>query len=102
MFPSSSSVRMARVKAERLARAPHVRTRMFWFRVTPTLATQIEYERALYAVRPSKAETVIQLVEEGLTFRRMNRPKRTKRQGLPPAPPKRPKRVKRVPFVGLD
>ena len=93
---------MARVKAERLARAPHVRTRMFWFRVTPTLATQIEYERALYAVRPSKAETVIQLVEEGLTFRRMNRPKRPNRPGLPP-PPSRPKRPKRTPFhIDLD
>ena len=63
--------------------------------MTPALAEQLEYERKLYAVRPSKAETITQLVEEGLCFRRMNRPKRTKRSGRPPP---RPKRVKRVPF----
>jgi hypothetical protein len=77
---------MARVNAERLARAPYVRTRMFWFRLTPMLATQIEAERDLYAVRPSKAEVTIQLLEEGLAFRRMHR-----------SPPK-VKKPKRVPF----
>ena len=102
MFPSSAPVRMARVKAERLARAPHVRTRIFWFRVTSALATQIEYERKLYAVRPSEAKTITQLVEDGLCFRRLNRPKRTKRSGRPPARPKRIERV-RVPYpISVD
>lgn len=95
MFPSSSPARMARVEAERLARAPHVRTSKWWVRITPALAERIEYERRLYAKRPSKGETISQLVEEGLCFRGMNRPQRTKRPGLP-LPPRRPKRVKRV------
>ena len=69
-----------------LARAPHVRTRMFWFQLTPTLASQIEAERDLYAVRPSKSEVTIQLLEEGLAFRKMHR-----------SPPKR-SRPKRTPF----
>jgi hypothetical protein len=77
---------MARVEAERLARAPHVRTSKWWVRITPTLAEQLEYERQLYAVRQSKAETITQLVEEGLAFRKMHR--------SPPKPPK----PKRVPF----
>ena len=98
MYPSSSPVRMARVKAERFARAPFVRTSQWAVRITPALAEQIEFERRLYAVRPSKAETITQLVEEGLTFRRMNRPKRTKRPGLPPAPPKRPKKSSGFPL----
>jgi hypothetical protein len=55
-------------------------------RVTPTLAERLEAERALYAVRPSNAEVVTQLVEEGLIFRRMHR-----------SPPKR-SRPKRTPF----
>ena len=90
MFPSSSPVRMARVEAERLARAPYVRTSKWWVRITPVLAEQLETERDLYDVRPSKAEVVTQLVEEGLAFRRMHR-----------SPPKR-KKPKRVPFIGLD
>jgi hypothetical protein len=53
------------------------------------------HERKLYAKRPSKAQTITALVEEGLIFRRMHRPARLKRPGLPP-PPRRPKRVKRV------
>ena len=65
------------------------------------LAEEVEYERRLYAKKPSKAETITQLVEEGLCFRRMNRPRRLKRPGLPP-PPRRPKRPRRIPFVGLD
>jgi hypothetical protein len=61
---------------------------MIWLRVTPTLADQIEAERALYAVRPSKAEVVCQLLHEGLAFRHMHRPppprKRRKFAPLPP------------------
>ena len=60
-------------------------------RITPMLAGELEYERQLYAVRPSKAETITQLVEEGLAFRRMHRA------------PARPKRPARVPFpISLD
>jgi hypothetical protein len=91
MFPSSSPARMARVEAERLARAPHVRTSKWWVRITPTLAEQLEAERDLYDVRPSKAETISQLVTEGLMFRRMHRS------------PAKPKRPKRIPFhIDLD
>ena len=57
------------MRAERLARAPHVRTSQWGVRITPALAEQIDYERRLYAIRPSKAETITQLVEEGLAFR---------------------------------
>ena len=102
MFPSSSPVRMARVRAERLARAPFVRTSWWWVRITPVLAADLEYERKLYAKKPSKAETITQLVEEAIAFRRMHRPQRLKRPDVPPLPPKRPKRPRRIPFVGLD
>jgi hypothetical protein len=54
------------------------------------MIAEIELERGLYAVRPSRAEVVNQVLEEGLIFRRMHR-----------SPPKR-SRPKRVPFVGLD
>ena len=87
----TSPARIARLKAERQARAPHVRTWKMWVRVTPMLAERLEAERARYAVRPSNAEVVTQLVEEGMFFRRMNRD-----------PPKR-SRPKRVPFpISLD
>jgi hypothetical protein len=52
------------------------------------LADQLEAERALYAVRPSKAEVISQVLQEGLAFRHMHRPppprKRRKRAPLPP------------------
>ena len=58
-----------------------------WVRVTPTLAEQLEAERELYAVRPSNAEVVTQLVTEGLAFRRMHRsplkPKKSKPKRIP-------------------
>ena len=59
-----------------------------WVRVTPLLAERLEAERALYDRRPSNAELVTQLCEEGMFFRRMHRsparPKRPKREPLPP------------------
>lgn len=66
----TSPARLARLKAERLARAPYVRTSKWWVRLTHRLAEQIETELDLYAVRPSKAEVITQLVVEGLAFRR--------------------------------
>jgi hypothetical protein len=76
--------RIARLRVERLARAPDVRSRMFWFRIEPRLADQLEQELQLYAVRPSKAELVIQLLREGLVFRHMHRPSpRPRRRRLP-------------------
>ena len=66
----TSPARLARLEAERLARAPYVRTSKWWVRITPTLAKQMEAELDLYAVRPSKAEVITQLVIEGLAFRR--------------------------------
>ena len=48
---------------------------------------QMEAELDLYAVRPSKAEVITQLVIEGLAFRRMHRPpppRPAKRAPLPP------------------
>ena len=69
----TSPARLARLEAERLARAPYVRTSKWWVRITPTLAKQMEAELDLYAVRPSKAEVITQLVIEGLAFRRMHR-----------------------------
>jgi hypothetical protein len=87
--PWTPQARLARLRAERLARAPHVRTSKWWVRITPTLAAQIELELQLYAVRPSKAEVISQLVAEGLFFRRQHRPsskpKRPKREPLPAA-----------------
>lgn len=97
----TSQVRIARLKAQCLAAALYRRTAKWWVRITPALAEQLEYERKLYAKRPSKAETITQLVEEGLHFRRANRPQRMNRPGVPPLPPKR-KKPRRVPFVGLD
>jgi len=41
--------RLARLRAERAAHAPHVRTRKRFVRVTPTLAERLDAERALYA-----------------------------------------------------
>ena len=84
----TSPARLARLEAERLARAPYVRTSKWWVRITPTLAKQMEAELDLYAVRPSKAEVITQLVIEGLAFRRMHRsppkPRPAKRAPLPP------------------
>jgi hypothetical protein len=86
--PWTPQARLARLRAERSARAPNVRTSKWWVRIAPTLAAQIESELQLYAVRPSKAEVVTQLVVEGLFFRRQHRPsskpKRPKREPLPP------------------
>lgn len=82
----TSPARLARLRAERLARAPNVRTSKWWVRITPTLADQLEAELQRYAFRPSKAEVISQLVVEGLAFREMHR--------SPPRPPRR----KRVPF----
>lgn len=78
--------RIARLKAQRLARAPDVRSRMFWFRITPRLADQLEAEMALFGIKPSMAELVSVLLVEGLFFRRQHRPS------------SRPKRHRRVPF----
>jgi hypothetical protein len=84
----TSPARLARLKAERSARAPYVRTSKWWVRLTHRLAEQIETELDLYAVRPSKAEVITQLVVEGLAFRRLHRspprPERHKRAPLPP------------------
>ena len=80
-------VRKARVEAERLARAPHVRSSRWWVRLTPLLAEQLEAERARYFKRPSKAEVVgASVLEEGLLFREMHRPSTT------------PKKAKRIPY----
>lgn len=84
--PWTPPARLARLKAERLARAPDVRTRMFWFRIEPQLADQLEAELALYGTPMSKTELVAQLLVEGLAFRKMHRPL------------SKPKRHKRVPF----
>jgi hypothetical protein len=40
---------------------------------TPTMIAELEAERRLYAVRPSRNEVANQLLEEGLVFRRMHR-----------------------------
>jgi hypothetical protein len=76
------------LKSSALGACAVVRTSKWWVRITPAFATQLEVERQLYAVRPSKAEVITQLVQEGLVFRRMHRPppprKRRKRMPLPP------------------
>jgi hypothetical protein len=85
--PWTPQARIARLKAERQARAPNVRSPMFWFRLEPRLADQIEAEMALYGIKPSMSELVSQLIVEGLEFRRQHRPsskpKRPKRMPLP-------------------
>jgi hypothetical protein len=65
---------------------PTFKSVQIWANVTPDFAAQLEAERDLYAVRPSKAEVARQLLTEGLAFRKLHR-----------SPP-RPKRAKRVPF----
>ena len=87
--PWTPPARIARLRAERQARAPDVKSRMFWFRVTPRLADQLEAEMALFGIKPSMAELVSQLLHEGLFFRRQHRPsskpkRRLKREPLPP------------------
>jgi hypothetical protein len=60
---------------------------MFWFRIEPRLADKIEAELAFYAVKPSKAELVIQLLTEGLAFRHLHRPPPPRKRKLMPLPP---------------
>lgn len=76
------------MKARREVRAPDVKSRMFWFRITPRLADQISLELSLYGIKPSLSELVAQLIVEGLAFRRMHRPgpksPRPKGEPLPP------------------
>jgi hypothetical protein len=75
------------MKAEYAAAWPTFKSVQIWACVRPDFAAEIEAERDMYAVRPSKAAVVTQLLEEGMAFRRMHR--------SPPRP-------KRTPFVGLD
>ena len=86
--PWTPQARISRLKAERQARSPNVRSRMFWFRLEPWLADRLEAQMRLYAKRPSNAELAHSLIVEGLAFREMHRPasrpKRPKRM-LPPA-----------------
>jgi hypothetical protein len=74
------------MKAAYEAAWPTFKSIQIWARVAPDFAAQLEAERDMYAVRPTKAAVVVQLLEEGLAFRKMNR-----------APP-RPKRPKRASF----
>ena len=85
---------MARVEAERLARAPYVNSVNVWLRIAPVLVDEVEAERNLYAFRPTRSAVVRQLIEEGLLFRRMNWPRsmfrrmNRLRRGLPEKPAK--------------
>ena len=95
MFPNSSKARMARVEAERLARAPCVNSVAVWLRLPPVMIDKVEAERNLYALRPSRSEVVRQLVEDDrLAFRLMYRPRSVvrrmnrQRRGLPEKPAK--------------
>jgi hypothetical protein len=89
---------MARVEAERLARAPYVNSVDIWLRIAPVMMDELEAERGLYAVKPTKAEVARQLLSDGLAFRQMFRPRSVLRRmnrlrrGLPEKP------VKGVPF----
>jgi hypothetical protein len=49
--------------------------------VTRATAEQVEAERKLYAIVPSRSEVVRQLLSEGMLFRKMYRPR-------PPRPAK--------------
>jgi hypothetical protein len=45
---------MARVEAERLARAPYVNSVDIWLRIAPVMMDELEAERGLYAVKPTR------------------------------------------------
>jgi hypothetical protein len=75
-----SQARVARLKARCLAAAPERRTARINVRVAPKLLAEVAAERALYAVRPSMTEVTVQLLQEGLAFRRLHR--------SPPRPPR--------------
>jgi hypothetical protein len=90
MARSKSQVRHERLAAERAMRAQNCRTVQFFTMVTRATAEQVEAERKLYDVAPSRSEVVRQLLAEGLLFRRMHRPKSSG--------PMKPARPKRAPF----
>ena len=52
---------------------PTFKSVQVWANVTPALAAEIEAERALYAIRTSKAEVVRQLLKEAIGWRKANR-----------------------------
>jgi hypothetical protein len=83
-------VRLERLAAERAARAHDRVTIQIFTTVTRATAEQLEAERKLYAVAPSRSEVVRQLLADGLVFRRMHRPKSSG--------PMKPARPKRAPF----
>jgi hypothetical protein len=73
------------MKTEFEAAKLNCRSNMFSILVTPAMTDELETERALYAVRPSRNEVVNQLLQDGLIFRRMHRPsgKRKKPKRIP-------------------
>jgi hypothetical protein len=78
-----------------LAAAPERRTAKIHVRVAPKLMAEVEAERALYATRPSMTEVTVQLLWEGLAFRRAHRPD-------PVEGAKRARRRRGEPFVFGD
>jgi hypothetical protein len=85
---------MARVEAEKRARADRVNSINIWLRIAPVLMDEVEAERGLYAIKPTKAEVARQLLSDGLVFRTMFRPRSMLRRrrrlqlGLPDKPAK--------------
>jgi hypothetical protein len=63
---SNSPARIARLKAQRLAMRPYRRVARLHLWTTPTMIAEVETERAMYAVRPSRNEVANQLLQEGL------------------------------------
>jgi hypothetical protein len=68
-------VRLARLKAEREALAASRVTFQVFTRLARDMLEQIEEQRRLYAVMPSRSEVLRQLIFEGLTWRKLMRPK---------------------------